>query len=237
MIKKLLFPAILCLLAFSLNAQKVCDLKMSITNPVNNVVVPYGDTVHLFATIQNNGPDTIMPTDTIWYQAIGFPAASIVYGVTMFPGDTITRRKMSGWADNNQVINDTSTICLEFILSNNFADPVSSNNQACVTVIMLGSNTTSIRSNLDLAPNVILAPNPIAANSVASIAFDKPIKSNSIHLVLRSIDGRQITIDQPTISGKTLQFKMPDLPSQTVFLEVFDKETNSSKIVKLSVIN
>ncbi len=138
---------LMAFLSFAATAQtRYADLSISVAEPTDNYVLPFGDTVDIIINIKNNGPDTIRQTDTIKYTIAGFPALSYLTDTLLAPGDSLLLQVMSGWADAGQAGDDTLTLCLNLVAATTFMDTVPSNDETCVTTIFKGDNSTGIET-------------------------------------------------------------------------------------------
>lgn len=185
-----LLTILLCLSAWNLTAQtRNCDLSLNIVSPTNNFVVPFGDTVVVFISIKNNGPDSILVSDTIGHQLVGEPYTIITLDSIIAPGDSIIVKSLTGFAASNQTLNDTNSFCLKLVPSSTFNDTNNTNNESCLTVIFLGSNSTSIgqidRNKIALQ----IFPNPVANR--LNLAFSMP-QSERVEIAVTDILGREV---------------------------------------------
>jgi len=101
--KKILTLAVTVLgLLSTASAQKSIDLQLTALTPLNGDAFPNlsaGDTFYIYGVVKNIGTDTVMPTDTIRFNAGGFASDNSQgyeifnrwYGLTILPGasDTI----------------------------------------------------------------------------------------------------------------------------------------------------
>ncbi len=153
---------IICtLLAFTAIAQtRNCDLSLRVVAPTDNYVLPFGDTVDVVVCVKNNGPDSILRSDTLLIGEVGSNIYSAMVDTFIAPGDSLVWPIMSGWADADIEENDTLYTCL-FLehRSMYYADSVSNNDSLCFTVVFAGSNSTSINEN-DKSSMMSVYPNP-----------------------------------------------------------------------------
>src|SRR5690606_16907728 len=97
---KLTVLLLLCCIGlyYPTQAQKACDLELTLVEPREGQTIPYGDTADLVYMIRNLGPDTLDLTDTLYLTIEGFPFTSILYA-DLSPGDTVTYKVLSAWSD------------------------------------------------------------------------------------------------------------------------------------------
>lgn len=150
----------------SAQAQKSCDLGITFGTvlnhdtivhlPEDSVTVPFGDTIVYGLFFWNNGPDTILVSDTISYSISGLSAAVTNYNLP--PGDTLYVRVGSGYTDGEE----TEGIILRANLKNNmqqFNQINSRNDATLIKITFIGSGTSGMHDVLAVN-KVKLFPNP-----------------------------------------------------------------------------
>lgn len=161
---------ILCNQMAAAQSVKFCDVALSVHHPEEGQVFDYGDTVTIYITLKNNGPDDLLPTDTIAYEITDFALVSL-YADTLRAGDSVAFPNIGGLY-NTGIEDDTVTWCfnLDNSLYDTYTDSISSNDSACVTFILKGSHQTGIPDIRRPGTGTLkLFPNP--ASSTIHIPF------------------------------------------------------------------
>lgn len=89
---------------------------------------------------------------------------------TIAPGDSLIFRIMSGWAQPDQVGDDTFNICLYLYHLPHYNDTVASNDSVCFTTVFKGNNSTSLKQKYG-SHKVEVHPNP--SNGILHIKSER----------------------------------------------------------------
>lgn len=221
-----LIIGLMTFLTFATNAQtRYCDLSIAVAEPTDNYVLPFGDTLDIIINIKNNGPDTVLRTDTIKYTIVGFPGLSYVTDTLLAPGDSLLLQVLSGWADAGQSEDDTATLCLNLVPATTFTDTVPLNDATCVTTIFKGDNSTGIETPKSEV-RFLAYPNPVTdLLTVANL-------DGALSIAMTDMMGRQLLKQQVDVSKA--QLDLSRFAAGIYTLNVLYKNGHSSnfKIVK-----
>jgi hypothetical protein len=141
--------------------ERSCDLSIRVVEPLDGAVMPYGDTAFVRVSIRNNGPDTVWPTDTIYYKIEGAAFNFRVSDSTIAAGDSMVLLSISTWASVDQTSDERVDFCFHF--GNHlagFTDENSSNDTSCVSFTLKG-NVPSSLSESSVLSGVKVYPNPV----------------------------------------------------------------------------
>lgn len=170
---KLIFLSLFAfsILSISTNAQTNADLELKVQQPLNNPIIPFGDTITVKLTIINHGPEEMIG-DTILIGNNQFPGYLGVID-TIPVGDSVTHIAIRQWADsiNGPVADEIFDVCYYFKFSvlNQVHDTNSTNDTACLEYTMLGNIPTGI-NKVNAGNNLEIYPNP--AIGIVHIALD-----------------------------------------------------------------
>lgn len=144
----------------TLFAQKYADLQMSIAEPQDGEIIPYGDSVFIKISVKNLGPDTLHANqDTFYYTTSVIPVASSDWA-DLNPGDSSIYTVLFKLNDGNH--EDVSeSICLYFLpYSSTYMDTIQTNDSSCVSYTLQGNDNTGItkipentNNGFDVYPN------------------------------------------------------------------------------------
>lgn len=161
---------------------KECDLALKINSPVNDSIYSASDTVPIFISVKNNGPDAITANDTIHYAfsfvSSYFPPQNIQAGDSIIYGP-IASFSVSGLG-NGEV--DTNEICAHLTNhATSFSDMDTSNNASCATFYFRGAQTGITQNKPLKSFNFKIIPNP-AHNKASIILKSKGFSPISIFI-------------------------------------------------------
>ncbi len=224
--KKILLSILLAAATTGVYAQRMIDLEVTMTTPVNGTVVDGTKDFNLKVTVKNLGPETIKTTDTL---AIGFTldnsttlesciingttAQSFLSPVTSAIAPNATASINVNMKFANAPSNGSHPFCVLALIRNSSADSVKdnalTNNQSCANITVAPTSVASIGTGA--MGNVY--PNP--AVDVAHVDVEM-YTAAPVVLTLTDFSGRVIRKENKGLMqpGKaTLQLNVTDVPA------------------------
>jgi archaellum component FlaG (FlaF/FlaG flagellin family) len=190
-------------LSIATQAQTVrdCNLGVTLTSPAASQSVPYGDTAWITFDITNNGPDSILAGDTMFYALNGDVLfEQISTGIPS--GGT------ASFDPGYYFLSDTAAdlnieLCLLLLNQSDitynpgnipalvtYNDNDSTNDESCVSFTLKGSGTTGIVDFKDIEKETLsLYPNPATAEVRFNINLDK---TEAVQVSVKDIAGREV---------------------------------------------
>ncbi len=150
-----------------LHAQRNIDLDVKLVSPYNGQVIFPFTTIPVSVDITNNGPDTLILGDTIWYNTSLKPLfiyEFFIVGNELLPGSTALFHIDEIKNAQSSEFHDTTQFCVRVsdrsgvpgMGQGSFNDTIKSNNSSCAEIII---KSTYVKSIL-YAENIQLYPNP-----------------------------------------------------------------------------
>lgn len=187
-------------------AQRYGDMALSIVSPTNGTVIENDESRTFQLQLSNNGPDTLLTSDTIYISGslLGLPAGAMMrgsFGQPMPPGVSamIQFSGAAGSIENNRT-EPTDTVvelCLSIVTGNLLDTPIASdlldtlpdNNEACVSVTLKGRPTSITGSSGTAKSALKLYPNP--ATGAASMDIALPA-DQVVRVRVKDLSGRAV---------------------------------------------
>lgn len=151
--------------------QKHCDLALRVVSPAQGADIPYGDTLKMYVSVKNLGPDTIDSSDAFYLYMDAIPWPTYFSNISIPVGDSgifNTYIAVSGQVDTDFHF----VLCsyLETADSSIFLDDNSANDSACMDVTFKAKNNTGISGSNHDELSVQLYPNP--SNGAVSLRIN-----------------------------------------------------------------
>jgi hypothetical protein len=242
--KKLLL-SVLTIASFSAFAQRSIDWQtVSIDRPTEIVSGPTSTTIDLSFTMKNNGPDTVMPGDTILYRF----AVTNTNPQILFPGPTAASFRVviasKEYAPDDtmqisvslttQLVANTSfnaNLNVTTILQNtgSLTDPVAGNGAATRTVTWFNQfrNQVGLNTTLSNGIKVKVFPNP----AKESINFEYDYNKSSV-ITIYDITGKKVA--QTNHDGHNTKV---DISTLNNGLYLYDIRTSTNEVIKTGKFN
>lgn len=214
---------------FTLLAQtlKTCDIAIGFKSPINNEIIPFGDTAKVSLYFVNNGPDTLLQSDTIFYEVGGLLAACPSQNLNI--GDSIilpisTVYSTGGGNDTIQFEANLTNTSATFFQTNPNDDSTS------VTFIMNGNGQTGLSSYCKSINELNLFPNP--ASGLVTIQLNTA-RYKKVQLSVTDIYGRETLFHDYLNSNKSgIQFDVAGFQPGIYFVQLTaDAQIFTSKLV------
>ena len=140
-------------------AQKHCDLSLNIFSPAQGAEIPFGDTVKMYISVKNLGPDDIDSSDAFNFTVVNF-FSTYFTNFSIPVGDSIVYvpyKTLSGQEDSDYHL----ILCSYLkVVSNTFVDTFPTNDSSCMDVILKAKNNTAILPPVNQTLSARLYPNP-----------------------------------------------------------------------------
>lgn len=192
-----------------------CNLSLRVVSPTDNYSVPFGDTIDVIICIKNNGPDSVLRTDTLLIGMIGSNIYSAMLDTVIAPGDSLVWSIMSGFAYPDQEENDTLYTCLFLEHLPYYTDSFPDNDSTCFTAIFEGSKSNAIVSKNNIK-ELNIYPNP--NKGIVNITSQNAIKSIEVINLMGKIE----YVAYPNKSQ--CRIDISQLPPSLYFLNIKDNE-------------
>ncbi|HET8572358.1 MAG TPA: T9SS type A sorting domain-containing protein [Edaphocola sp.] len=169
---------------------KYADLEIVINQPSDSTSFPWGDTAKFSFFIQNLGPDSLSPSDTVSVGFLHFGQFFPLTGVSLNSGDSTHFNNAASLWNDDPLTNDTGHFCMSVrIVSSGIVDTNALNDTACVSYVLLGNPTTGIATTEKNKP-LKLFPNP--ASSTVTIQLNDVARFHQLQLTVTDILGREV---------------------------------------------
>lgn len=152
-----------CLIALvrpAARAQKHCDLSLHIISPAQGAEIPFGDTVKMYISVKNLGPDNIDSSDSFLFNMEDSPFGTYFSNFSIPAGDSLVYMPfytLSGQSDTDYHL----VLCTYLeVDSNTFIDNNPSNDSACMDVVLKAKDNTGISMLSAGEKSARLYPNP-----------------------------------------------------------------------------
>lgn len=186
-----LFMACFIFLGYpSAQAQRHCDLSLHIISPEKRAEIPFGDTVEMYISVKNLGPDDIDSSDVFSFNMEGMPFGTRFTNENIPAGDSLVYNPystVSGQSDTDYHLVMCSYLNVE---SNTFVDNNPVNDSACLDVTLKAKENARLSLFPDKVFSARLYPNP-AQNKL------------SLLMTLKQKDELYIVVQDPL--GHTVQ--------------------------------
>lgn len=187
-------PIIVCFLIFiqpSLcHAQKHCDLSLSIVSPLQGAEIPFGDTMKLYVSIKNLGPDDIdSASETFIFSMEGAPFSSFFSNKNLPAGDSMV---YMAYSFVSGVDSDTHFAACFYVKADTstFIDNNQGNDTACLDIILKAEENSGIGDVINNKRAIFeLHPNP--ARKYFFILMQTQ-QANKYGLVIQNILGHTV---------------------------------------------
>lgn len=146
---------------------KNIDLSVVVYEPADSSFFPAEDTANISFYIKNNGPDTLMPNDTVMVGFSSFGLILPLFGVELNPNDTMQFVNAASFWNEDSTKIDTGQICISVhINSPGILDSNPLNDTSCVVYFIDKSTPLGIlQPNNSSLSTMNVFPNP-ASNQV-----------------------------------------------------------------------
>lgn len=242
-IKQFIVSATLMAIGTQTFAQvRICDLQVRLNSPSDNMELHANDTVWIEFTIVNNGPDSIMANDTLWFWDLNnvypFVAGSNI------PGNTtkdFTRNDL-GYSiiAPTQIQQDSEVqFCIKLVNQSTlvptpvitFEDNDTANNWSCVDVTLKSEDipSTVFEFSNELQEQLNFYPNPASTEVLVGTSL---IKEEKVIMVIKDIAGREVgRKDYDTISSKNTNLLRLNTSGLNEGIYIIELNTGSRKAV------
>lgn len=168
--------------------ERSCDLSIRVVEPLDGAIIPYGDTAFVKVSIRNNGPDAVLPVDSIYYKIEGASFNFRISDSTIVLGDSIVLLAIATWASVDQTSDEPVDFCFHFgdHLAG-FTDGNSSNDTSCVSFTLKGNVPSSLNETLEIS-GLKFYPNPVT-NDVLHVDMSS-LRNKIASFVIADVYGR-----------------------------------------------
>lgn len=194
--KKLLLFSLLGLTVFGRNAYsqtRTCDLELKFNTPYNNQTFAPGDSVPVTFKLINHGPDSLLPSDTVFiFFNFYTPANTYFYLNHGIASDDSEVSFPYARFYNDNSGEDSVMLCAHLDAQTNFIDPNHSNDTpGCIHFIMLSHNNS-------------IEPSGVSKNTLA--LYPNPAKTFT-HLQLSLKQVEQVVLKLTDVTGRIVFYK------------------------------
>lgn len=233
MLKKLTTLALVSIFAFNFaNAQTIknCDISVEITSPVNNAVIPHGDSVFVSFNYTNHGPDVLPAGDTLFFDS----PAGVLFSALLIDlpvnSTIIMNNSLIVWNPTNDTL--SADICILHVPQDSityangshptktYNDSNTVNDLSCVHIFLKGlDSTTAIKNIGSENPLLSLYPNP--AKDVIHFQLNQQLQSVYSNAIITDIQGRIVKTVTPLRSvGNEYSINISNLNNGIYFIEL-----------------
>lgn len=226
LLTKLLLTA--CFLIFILptsRAQKHCDLALQIISPAQGAEIPYGDTLKMYISVKNLGPDDIDSSDAFFYIMNGLPFPMYFDNNSIPAGDSLVYMPFLTVSGENDTDYHLSLCSYLLVDSNTFQDDNPTNDSACMNVVLKAKNHTGISTASQNKLSAQLYPNP--ATSFIDFSVDE---SGRYEVRITNILGRQCLSKE--FEGKHCRLNLNSLAEGIYQYRLMNKRNGQSTFGK-----
>lgn len=215
---------LLLTMASTLQAQqRACDFSIDLVSPAANAVIPSMSEFDVIVNLTNNGSDTLVAGDTIYYHSplmfvFDYYPVVLTHGVA--PGDMVVLTLEEITNSNENVADEVLDFCVEVRHNLNdegvFTDDDLSDNTSCNEITLEPSGTMGI-TDTKLAASLELYPNPAQDYLYLTLSTDQQVKAHIFDMNGRQLQSRElgrVSLQQPA------SLDVGELPPGTYLLEL-----------------